>query len=295
MVVLVAAFLVGPMTSSLSLGNYFGHSDTYRYLTTGYLRMSYHLPGVFSDNRFGDNVNGSIWTIPAELLMYVMVSAVFCLGRDRRLVGWILALITIGLAVADSYVHFYLPALPQQPLFGKFDVYGLSKNLLSTDPYTVLHIAPYFWMGACFNYFGWKRHLNLQVAILILFCLLIFETPTLVFKVGSLVMIPAMAYITLSLGFAPRPKFAKVFGLGDISYGVYLYGFMLQQLFSHYFKYSSPYENFAVSLPVILVCGWVSWNVIEKPFLKLKPKASFKSQGHPPLPIEPSSDPHLAS
>jgi peptidoglycan/LPS O-acetylase OafA/YrhL len=57
--------------------------------------------------------------------------------------------------------------------------------------------------------------------------------------------------------------------LGDISYGTYIYGFLLQQLVMHFFKLNAL-ELLLVSLPLTLFFGWLSWHLIEKYALSKK-------------------------
>jgi len=66
------------------------------------------------------------------------------------------------------------------------------------------------------------------------------------------------------------PAWVKQIGAkNDISYGVYLYGGPLQQL---YYAYAvkgvvplNPWVNFAVVFPLTIALGWLSWLYVEKP------------------------------
>jgi peptidoglycan/LPS O-acetylase OafA/YrhL len=57
--------------------------------------------------------------------------------------------------------------------------------------------------------------------------------------------------------------------LGDISYGVYIYAFPVQQTLVHYLKLNSL-ELMLTSLPISFLLGYISWHWIEKPSLRLK-------------------------
>jgi len=58
---------------------------------------------------------------------------------------------------------------------------------------------------------------------------------------------------------------------GDFSYGFYITAFPVQQLLR---SVLGPAANFwtllALSLPLVLVVAMISWNFVEKPFLRLK-------------------------
>ena len=64
----------------------------------------------------------------------------------------------------------------------------------------------------------------------------------------------------------------------DLSYGLYLYGWPIQQLFAPYFSGPhslgplAPYLLTLAVLPPTLACAWTSWHFVEKPSLHLKPE-----------------------
>jgi peptidoglycan/LPS O-acetylase OafA/YrhL len=58
---------------------------------------------------------------------------------------------------------------------------------------------------------------------------------------------------------------------GDYSYGIYLYGFPVQQTVAYLFPASREwYLNALFSLPVIIALAALSWHIIERPSLSLK-------------------------
>ena len=72
----VLTFLVGPILSVYSLGVYFADSSTWNYLKNIGLYVSYTLPGVFSENPISTAVNGSLWSLPVEFFMYLLIPAI---------------------------------------------------------------------------------------------------------------------------------------------------------------------------------------------------------------------------
>jgi peptidoglycan/LPS O-acetylase OafA/YrhL len=60
--------------------------------------------------------------------------------------------------------------------------------------------------------------------------------------------------------------------MGDISYGLYIYAFPVQQLLVQFFwpQTISITEMFVYSLLLTLPLGWLSWKLVEEPTLKLK-------------------------
>ena len=67
--------LVGALVTTLPLADYLRHPLTWNYLGSNLIfELRYHLPGAFVTNPYPNAVNGSIWTLPAETMMYVLVA-----------------------------------------------------------------------------------------------------------------------------------------------------------------------------------------------------------------------------
>lgn len=204
--------------------------------------MIWTLPGVFTDNPKGDMVNGSIWTLPAEVRMYLWVAllgGLGILGRRRWCNAALLALFVWGLL---------MPArIPMVPI----DIYR--------------HLAAYFALGVfCYvnrDYVptGWP-----VVVVLALLAWLVHATALypFVFGLALTAFVFAFAYATPWYGFNR---------MGDFSYGLYLWGFPLQQAVARHFPYAAPLQNAALAWFAAMALAVVSWHLIEKPCLKLKP------------------------
>src|SRR5712675_658330 len=75
-VTLVSAFVLGPLVTTLPLGAYLGRPEPYQYVVGNTLldQTVHELPGVsFVDNPVGLEINGSLWTLRCEFVMYLMV------------------------------------------------------------------------------------------------------------------------------------------------------------------------------------------------------------------------------
>lgn len=71
--VLFVTFIAGPFITSLTVREYFFNSGITRYLKNILFYIEYNLPGVFYTNPYPYAVNGSLWTLPVEMLMYLAV------------------------------------------------------------------------------------------------------------------------------------------------------------------------------------------------------------------------------
>src|SRR5580765_1602404 len=100
--VLVCAFLIGPLVSTLPLGGYLAGPELRQFLVNT-LTMDpgpLHLPGVlFADNSVGLLVNGSLWTLRYEVMMYLMI---LLLGVTH-LLRLSCAIILVGVGIAAVY------------------------------------------------------------------------------------------------------------------------------------------------------------------------------------------------
>ncbi|MCF6766090.1 hypothetical protein L3V82_09915 [Thiotrichales bacterium 19S3-7] len=93
--------------------------------------------------------------------------------------------------------------------------------------------------------------------------------------VGLKLLFPILgAYCIFYLAFAPSLKFLNSFGkYGDFSYGIYIYGAFIQQIVIWLFDGNMNFMlNILICMPLAIVCGFLSWHLIEKRFLSLKNK-----------------------
>ena len=95
------------------------------------------------------------------------------------------------------------------------------------------------------------------------------------FAVLNLFAAAPLIYMMAFIGVTRLPKL-PLFHRGDYSYGIYLYGFPLQQLV---FEFAPAIKNpvlcFLIEMPVIVLFAMFSWHVIESPILKMRKKFSF--------------------
>lgn len=66
--VVITCMLLGGFITTLTPREYFTHTMTYRYLLNGIMLLQHDLPGVFENAVYLPTVNGSLWTLPIELI-----------------------------------------------------------------------------------------------------------------------------------------------------------------------------------------------------------------------------------
>jgi peptidoglycan/LPS O-acetylase OafA/YrhL len=74
-VAVLCAFVIGPLATTLSLHNYFADRRVYYFAWRLFTvhNLDNTLPGVFETIPYARQVNGSLWTLVGELLLYAAV------------------------------------------------------------------------------------------------------------------------------------------------------------------------------------------------------------------------------
>jgi peptidoglycan/LPS O-acetylase OafA/YrhL len=234
---LVSAFVLAPLVTTLVPGAYFSQSAPYRYVIgTTLLDTTVHeLPGVsFVKNPVGLEINGSMWTLRFEFLMYAMVLG---LGIFRLLrLPVLLALFTLGLASLE-FEH-------------QFAFLGGWGWLLA-----------FFTAGMILYKLRATRLFDGRVALLAL--------AGLVASVPLRQFIPLFpvfgCYLALWLALSRRLPALPAARWGDLSYGLYIYGWPAEDLIvwlAH--GQAAWWQVFFGALAVALPLSYLSWHLVEK-------------------------------
>lgn len=248
LVVLVFALVLvlGPVLTSSP--DYWRDKTTYRFLATATIYgFQQHLPGVFTRNP-SPIVDGSLWTLPFELTCYLLL---LVLQRCRLLTG-------PGLGCAAAL----LLALHLGEVFPEH------RLLLRMDVARFVRFAALFFSGALLAALGGRVRYGLKGAGAVFLLVAVAAIPRreLLFEA---VYLPALPYLLVSL--AGSLKQVSWLDEWDASYGVYLYGFPVQQSLVAFFGTGIGVALLSViATPIVLMLGILSWRLIERPALSLK-------------------------
>lgn len=243
-VVLLAMLVLGPSFTTLPLHEYFSHPITWDYLQNLLMRIRFSLPGVFADNTFPHAINGSLWTIPIEVTCYAVLAACGVIGLLRW--RWIWACCCLG------YLLWFLTQMTMDlrgvmTHWWEFPAYFAFGSLIATLNDGFLRYRLACCAAACVAG-GLLWACGFSYSALLLF-------------------LPA---VLVGVGTLSWPVLRQAGGWGDVSYGVYLYAFPIQQTVRHLW----PELGFASSLLLVaaltLLAGWLSWRLVEAPTLRLK-------------------------
>jgi peptidoglycan/LPS O-acetylase OafA/YrhL len=245
---LLAAFLLGPALTTLPLSDYFRAHDLHHYMLNCLGIIHYNLPGVFASNPSPYVINRQLWTVPYELQCYIVLSFLAFLGVFQR-----------------RYVILSLSILFQLSIFVWAVISEHGHFNLSLGPVRGSALVMVFLAGVTLYALREKVILNFWLFIAAIGVTVVgFSVP-----LGEYFISYPVAYMTVYLGFQnPRANFLHK--LGDLSYGIYLYGFPLQQVVASVSWARHWYISFPLSLALSIIVAAISWNVVEKPALTLK-------------------------
>lgn len=254
----LCAFVLGPVVTVFSPSAYFLSMQPYAYVATNLLMFTGYvgnaLPGTFQYLPISNTINGSLWTIRYEIFMYLILLGIVCItARSLRVIAMLLAGF-VSIWALGTYRGLAEPGI----LMWRLEVIGLSGKLLN--------LAPFFLVGALLaqvpkHYFDPRAAGGLAIA-----SMLLYDS-----TVAMAVLWFTLPLCVLTLAFH-SPKVLNVFGKkGDFSYGVYLYAFPVQQTLAQ-LHVESWWIHLLLSCLITLILAVLSWKLIERPALKLKPR-----------------------
>ena len=243
LVTVLALSLLSPVAPAA----YFSDPETAAYLlhNSFLYKVKYALPGLFESNPYGLAVNGSLWTLPLEIRCYVGVAILGVAGLlgHKRLFNGLLVAVALSVIVPGW------------------------SGWISGD-IDKLRLILFFAAGAAF-YIN-RRHIPFGMAAFAVLAGAFALAPK-GSGVEQLVYVALVTYATLALALTRRLPLINLKPLGDLSYGVYLYAFPVQQaLISMFPNQFGAWSLVAAAGAVTGLLAAASWWLVERHALSLK-------------------------
>lgn len=248
--VLLTAFVIGPIVTTLPLDEYFSNAGLPVYVakTIALVSASISLPGVFETLPLAGLVNTSLWTLKYEVLCYIGLGLAGLAGllsyRWRRISPILVA-------------GFMLFAFLEDPV-SDTNVYTTLQN--------VRYFAVFFSAGVLAYLVRDKLVLSFW-GVLPLFAAFYYARGTILFEVTTAVFFAYTALWASTFRFGPMRNFSNRF---DLSFGIYIYAGPVQQMLLDFQPTLTPAAIAVSTFLVAVPLAFLSWVLIEHPALKLR-------------------------
>ncbi|WP_128330686.1 acyltransferase [Apibacter sp. HY039] len=249
-VVLILTFLFGYFVYQ-GEEPYF-HSRTILYYVPNGLSLIYlktNISGFFSTNPYPGSVNGSLWTLIHEFGCYLILLPFYFFRRSK----FLLYILTTLLLILLYFI------LIKNPSFYHKQIHAFNVGKF-------IEFLSFFIMGALFNFIDItnKKRNYILISIGVSFFLIALFIDNL--KLMSHIFLPL---VIIPFGSLLTPAFSFL-NKTDISYGVYIYSFLVQQSLIYFFNILQVEILIVLTIIISYILGYLSWNLIEKQALKYK-------------------------
>jgi len=242
--ILVTIFVAGPIMTHTWFPEWF------EYLTNlSLFQMTPTLPHFFATNPI-PVINGSLWTLALEVTCYLLLLSV----------SWVGALNWKGtlLMLVGCYVA----------LMG--DLLWQGNVLFGMSTFQLARLGLYFWGGAFIATItlprSWALWATSVVVALAPFYLFASDPDWKIKAYAFNLLLPFIVIFAAER--LPKLAFLNRF---DISYGVYIYAFLVQQMLVRHFGIGlHPTSLSLLTIAIVTPIASASWFLIEKPALNLK-------------------------
>jgi peptidoglycan/LPS O-acetylase OafA/YrhL len=236
----LTTFVLGPLLTTSA--DYWSQATTWNYflVNASLLVSRFQLPGVFATHPL-DVVNGSLWTLPIEAKLYLLLMVAWLLGLlapKRYTPLWALALLG-GYALT----WYYAPLPDHIQKYAECTAFFITGSLLWVNRDRV-------------RLSGW-----IVLALLAAFAVLRSD------PWAHLSYFGLLTYGSLYLALQVRLPMIRH---TDLSYGMYLFGWPAQQLAWMLPWGKSIAGNIIIATIIAIACAALSWFLIERPALRLK-------------------------
>ncbi|MBN8827222.1 MAG: acyltransferase [Sphingobacteriia bacterium] len=259
--IIFSIFILGPIFTVLPLKEYFSNGLTWKYLRNLVFTINYSLPGVFEKLPLAETVNGSLWSLVYEVKFYFILAFIhICKWTNKK-----------------SFLYIFITTLCIFTCLSLSIDIIVSNNLITIK--AIGKISRFmqgtiaFFIGCLIYLYRDKIKFNYKNAIYAVLAFII----SVLFDLSIISFIlefTSFSYLVIYFARLNIPFISNFSRFGDYSYGVYLYGFPIQQaLVALNLKYNLKigfYHYIFLCIIASLACAFFSWHLVEKKFLVRK-------------------------
>ncbi|WP_260170588.1 acyltransferase family protein [Neomicrococcus aestuarii] len=246
MVLLLIGFVFSPLASWMGNTALNVESSVNYVVSNWFLNIrQWGIEGTLESVPYPNAWNGSLWTLWYEFRAYLAIGIVLSVGWIRRKSSWGLPLM------------FVLSVVVWALFRGPLEV--------STNSYlAVVRLGSYFLAGAAF--YALRKVLPIRFSWILAAMLMYLA----LFQIGwnSFYGHIPLGYLLLAAG---SLSWKNLTTKNDLSYGVYIYAFPVQQLLVLGGSANlGLVSNILLTLLITLAMAWLSWVLVERPALRFK-------------------------
>ncbi len=247
---IIFVVFIGAVFSTLQVKPFLFHSQVLEYIVGNiFFKNILTLPGVFETNPSGGIVSGTLWTLPIELTCYLwvfVIGVVMTITPRRLRKPWFFILMAcLSLVITTLHgenINIFQATVASQSLPLYYAAFICGAILYQLRSFVIVH---------------WS------IPTTILLLVVAMKSPSIVYiLVFSWFLINTVHHVSRVWPEPPRWP--------DLSYGIYLFGFPIQQALIAKFPQWSGWENLGISLILTILVAGFSWYFIESPALNIK-------------------------
>ncbi len=242
-VLIVSVFVFGPILTKLSIKDFFLNIDNLKYIAKNMIFLTdYHLSGMFTNNYYPNAVNGSLWSLRYEIGCYIVSLIIFLIlgDKNKNYLNFTFLIIFIDSIQSSSFLFSFLNNNPDKRLLPLSFAFGSFLAINST-----------------------KINLNFKIVFFLAFIYYLFRDTQyahLILVLFSSVFILYLSSNTFIIKLKPQY---------DISYGIYLWGFLIQQSIYHFIGRVYVGLHCLLALIISILLALMTHLLIEKPFINI--------------------------
>jgi peptidoglycan/LPS O-acetylase OafA/YrhL len=250
-VVVVSGLVVGPLTAKRPFHPYIASGTTTYVASNMVLSTHNRIHGTFADNPVPGMITGTLWTLPVEVKAYALLLLLGLLGLVRRPV-MLFALLVVLAWVLRSPPDYQ---------------YGIIGRWLEAPVQTLMLML---FVGGALLY-ALRDRVRLDWRLATLAALLFWATPHVPGSLRPLAQAVSIPYLAVMIAYSAPKALSLLTRPGDVSYGVYLWAFPVQQSVIHVAGGNlKPGWVLLATVPITYGIALCSWRLIEAPSLALK-------------------------